>query len=143
MLTVAMPVRQYRFGNEVARWFRKILPEHVAAIAAASCKITIEGKESIGNEWGTGYKLQMQTFNTVPRGFKTVSFDRHANVISAHNRESCDKILNLFGLTIDELLAAFGTPPDGEKYTITLMQALQTLQGKSQDSEFRNLAWGE
>ena len=136
---ISVPTRQYRFGQEVKPFILSILPDHVAAIAAATCSFELQGKESIGNEWGLGVATKMQTFGMVPAGFSEISFSRCGNWITAHNKAAARVVLSPFGLTLEEVLAFYGTPPDGEKYSLTLFEAVKTLYQNSRRPEIRNL----
>jgi len=115
--------RHYDFGQSVKYDFSHIVPAHVAETAAATCTIEVQGKESIGNEWGLGLSMRLQTFGRVPKGIggEDCSFSRCGTWLVTHSRKAVNIVLNVLGYTVDDLLAQFGTPADGEKYQVDLV----------------------
>ncbi len=136
---ISIPARNYKFGQQVVPFMRKLLHEHVCQVAAATAEIEINATKSITEDFGLGFVTRMQTFGEVPRGFSCAKFNE--SYIVANNKESCKMILAPFGLSIEDIIQFYGTPPDGEKYSVSLMDAVKHLQAKSNNPEVRNLIW--
>ena len=91
--------------------------------AAASAVVTLEGKESIGNEWGLGVRIEMQTSRgtpTIPRGpaHWVVSGDK----VVAHSKAALEFFLVAFGASWDAFFQRYKRPPIGQTVRIPLKE---------------------
>ena len=120
---------QWDWTKEWASLFHSILPEHVCEAAMATCCITFQGPESVGNRaknWGQWIRMRMQTFGQTPYHL-AAAVQRSGHWISTDSREAVTVILGCFDLTLDNVFAYFGEPDEGEKWTLDLCNIVTTL----------------
>jgi len=125
-MTNSRTPRHYEFGAMVRNDFSSIVPLSVAETAAATCRIEVQGQHSIGNEWGMGLSMKLQTFGHVPLGIggDDCSFNRSGSWLRTHSRQAVEVVLNAIGYTVDDLLVMFGMPMIGSKYSIDLVDVV-------------------
>lgn len=117
------------WAKKNANLLHDILPEHVCEAAAATCRITLQGPESVGDKaknWGQWIRMRMQTFGHTPFHLSAaVQQDHHW--ISTDSREAVNVVLDCFGLTLDDVFAHYGEPEEGEIRTIDLYDVVTDL----------------
>ena len=126
----ARPSHHWKFGKECGLQL-DCLSSLVRPVAAATCRIEIQGINSIGNEWGLGLAMRMQTYGEAPFGVGDDGepcFSHCGNWVSTHSRQALEIVLNCFDLTVDKLLEKYGEPSQGEKYRLDLCEIVQGFE---------------
>lgn len=123
--------RHFTFGDRCGHLMRSLLPLPFCAAAAATCRFTIQGPESVGESgknWGQWIRTRIQT-----NGERIFGATWQGNIgrkwISADSERAANQILGCFaGITTDEIFAHFGVPNIGEKYDIDLLDVVTALR---------------
>lgn len=126
----ARPAKYFDFGAQCVGRMSDILPESVAATAAATCRFQLRGLNANGNEWGYGVIVTLQTYGNAPIGLGGVNqpaVHYHGDWIETGSHEAANVILGCFGLTIIDVYARFGKPTEGERILLDLFEIVQAL----------------
>lgn len=121
--------RHWEWAETWASLFYGMLPKHVCNAAMATCRITLQGPQSVGQQaknWGRWIRMRMQTFGHIPDGLRTAAQRQH-HWIATDSHTAAEQILACFGLSLDDVFAHYGKPAEGEKMTIDLIDLVTSL----------------
>lgn len=121
--------RFWDWAEENASLFEGLLPKHVCNAAMATCRLTLQGPNSVGQgakNWGQWIRMRMQTFGHVPNGLAAAVQKAH-HWISTDSHEAANVVLGCFGLSLDDVFSHYGIPEEGETYALDLCDLVTTI----------------
>jgi hypothetical protein len=105
-------------GNEIA-----------AKRAMETTKFVLEGKKSIGNEWGLGVRVELETTRgCILRPSGTAAWSVTGPKVIGHSKRAAIAILAPFRINWEEFETAFPRPTGSWRETITLENILKRLR---------------
>ena len=119
----------WEWAKEWASLLHDLLPEEACEAALATCRITLQGPKSVGEEnknWGRWIRMRMQTGGNIPRGIQTVQRGNR-NWISTDSHAATNVILECFGLTLDDVFNHYGEPEEGQVIPLDLCTVIQAV----------------
>ena len=124
--------RKFDFGDLFGCLLRTLLPLSYCPVAAATCRFTVQGPESVGDadngqNWGRWIRTRLQTNGQEPGVGNKWQLGRGREA-SADSEAAADSILNCFGLTVKKLYEAFGQPDEGVIYSVDLFTVVSQLR---------------
>ena len=120
--------RHFDFGDQFGHLLSPILSRNLAT-AAASCRFTIQGPNSVGDtakNWGTWIRTNIQTDGERPQCRHAWQIQK-SGWISGDSHEAANVILDCFGLTIDHVFEHYGAPEWGVVYHVDLADVIAAL----------------
>lgn len=109
-----------------------IFPIHVREAALATCQFVFQAPESVGDvrkNWGKWVRTRLQTFGHKPAGLTGVvtGVQKNGDWIGMDSTAGANLILKCFGLSVDAIYDAYGSPGFGGKYTLDLCEIVTRL----------------
>ena len=102
----------------------------IAALnAAQSCKVTFEGRNSIGNEFGLGVRVEMKTTRgnvMTPTG--KAHWAKVGDGIVGHSKRALVALVEPFGFSWSDVEKAFARPGEGGKQVVSLLYLVNRLE---------------
>lgn len=124
METMSQVLAQTFAGNEIA-----------AKRAIQTATIILEGKKSIGNEWGLGVRVQMETTRgSVLKPSGRASWSLLGSKVVGHSKRALEALLTPFGINWKEFETAFPRPQAAIRTNVPLSRIIKKLRPELQEA---------
>lgn len=139
------PARHWRIAEAIKDQFTGLIPERVVVAALATCRITVQGPQSVGKgkgskrgakkdtNWALWIRTRLQTYGEPVEGYGVGQGDYAVGMRWNWKTFDCIQIvadlLDCVGVTMDDFWTRFGRPFENETFTVDLIDVIQELAG--------------
>ena len=119
------PASHWTWADKYGSRLNQLLPATACPAAAATCRFHLRGKNANRNgAYAWACHTSMQTFGETPHGCHVSHAGQTIQMTSAADANA---VLQVFGLSVTDMIDHYGIPADDAEYRIDLYDVVRTL----------------